>query len=48
MEGKKGISISLLRRMIHDHLPLLLVYSSANVHTFLTSVPAGSGQPVML
>jgi hypothetical protein len=40
-EGKKGISVSLLRRMIHDHLSLLLVYTSANVHIFLTFVPDG-------
>jgi hypothetical protein len=40
-EGKKEISISLLRRMIHDHLSLLLVNTSVNVHTFLTSVPDG-------
>ena len=29
-EGKKGISVSLLRRMNHDHLSLLLVYTSAH------------------
>lgn len=40
-EGKKRITVSLLRRMIHDHLSLLLVYTSAYVHTFLTSVPDG-------